>query len=69
MTVMLEGGEADLVAELLRQRLRDLQEEVIHTDTRNYRAWLRDEEAVVQRLLEKLSAGPVERPGSGPPPR
>lgn len=54
MDVYLDTKEMDLLMGLLQQRLDDLHREIHHTDSRAFKAALREDEAILQGLQVKL---------------
>jgi hypothetical protein len=54
--------DAAILREVLDSACRDLQREIWHTDSRDYRAVLRAREAAIERLLSAVSS-PVPRDG------
>jgi hypothetical protein len=54
MDLYLDGKETDLVQRLLSHRLEELHHEIHHTDRRAFKAELKDEELVLERLLQKV---------------
>jgi len=46
--------ERTLLAEVLEERHRELQWEIIHTDAKDYREMLRQRDAMVERLLNRM---------------
>lgn len=62
MEIILEQDEADLLSGLLRNALADLREEIHHTQISAYKADLKLDEALLRRILAKLSVpAPVQR--------
>ena len=60
--VDLADEECTVLRHLLELKLRDLQHEIHHTDSREFKAGLRLQEDVVRRLLGRLGA---EAPAAG----
>ena len=60
--VDLADEECTVLRNLLELKLRDLQHEIHHTDSREFKAGLRLQEDVVRRLLGRLGA---EAPAAG----
>lgn len=54
MDVFFETKEMDLLMGLLEHRLEDLHREIHHTDSRAFRAKLREDEIVLHGILRKL---------------
>jgi hypothetical protein len=54
--VDLADEECTVLRNLLELKLRDLQHEIHHTDSREFKAGLRLQEDVVRRLLGRLGA-------------
>ena len=54
MDLYLDAKETELLATLLQRCLDDLHREIHHTDTRAFKAALKDDEAVLQGILEKV---------------
>lgn len=59
MSVYLELDENDrtFLLNILTQRLESLREEIVHTDTRAFKEGLRQEEAGLQKLIDKVNGG------------
>ena len=60
--VDLADEECTVLRHLLELKLRDLQHEIHHTDSREFKAGLRLQEDVVRRLLGRLGG---EAPAAG----
>jgi len=58
MQLELSERERDLLVEVLRGRLGELREEVYHATVSSYKDELKDVEARMIGLLERLGAGP-----------
>ncbi|HZU76308.1 MAG TPA: hypothetical protein VFA70_06055 [Dehalococcoidia bacterium] len=56
LTVTLSKTEAELLVELLGNNLRDLREEVYKTEDYDWRQALKQREATLRALLERLQA-------------
>ncbi|HWP29938.1 MAG TPA: hypothetical protein VNM50_10430 [Chloroflexota bacterium] len=56
MQLELTTDERALLANILDQALRDLKEEVYHTETMEYKEALKQREQLLQGLLRKLGA-------------
>ncbi len=56
MQLELTTDERALLANILDQALRDLKEEVYHTETMEYKEALKKREQLLQGLLRKLGA-------------
>lgn len=54
MELLLSVGEQELLYEVLEHRLRELQNEILHTDRREFRSSLREYEKRIGSLLERL---------------
>ena len=52
----LTDQEADALSDILMYYNSELHTEIAHTDRREFRSSLKDREALVKRLLERLSA-------------
>ena len=58
MQLELTADEHALLVTILDQALRDLKEEVYHTETMEYKEALKQREQLLQGLLSKLGTGP-----------
>jgi hypothetical protein len=58
MKVDLEAEEIELLRTILAEHIAGLREEAHHTDARNYKEQLRQDEAVLQGIQQKLQAPP-----------
>ena len=58
MTLELTNDERTLLAGLVDEALRDLKEEIYHTETADYKDQLKAREALMIGILQKLNAGP-----------
>lgn len=56
MDVYFDSKEMDLLMGILDHRLEDLRREIHHTDSRAFRAELKEDEALIRGLLVKLKA-------------
>jgi hypothetical protein len=54
MDLYLDAKEAELVQRVLAHVLEDLHREINHTDRRAFKAELKAEEALLQRILDKV---------------
>jgi len=54
MELLLSADEQQLLYEILDRRLRELQNEISHTDHREFRAVLRSNEKRIESLLGRL---------------
>ena len=54
--VDLTDDECTVLRHLLGLKLRDLQHEIHHTDSREFKAGLRQQEELIRLLLERLGA-------------
>jgi len=52
--VDLADDECTVLRHLIELKLRDLQHEIHHTDSREFKAELRRQEELIRRLLERL---------------
>jgi hypothetical protein len=52
---VLSSEEVSLMQELLDSGLRELRDEIRHTDSRNYREMLKEREAMLQKLTVHVS--------------
>ena len=57
MNIELDPEELEELRRILADYLAGLREEAHHTDAREYKTQLRQEEALVQRLQQKLQPG------------
>jgi len=55
MTLTMDHDEHVVLTDLIARRLRELRVEVRHTDRRDFRARLRQDEVLLERLLERLA--------------
>ncbi len=55
----LTPGEASLLHDILQNVARELRNEIAHTDSREFRTSLKEREALVRSLLERLESVPV----------
>jgi hypothetical protein len=55
--VHLAEDECAMLRHLLELKLRDLQHEIHHTDSREFKTGLRHEEELIRGLRERLGAG------------
>jgi hypothetical protein len=53
----LGTDERTLLAGLVDESLRNLKEEIYHTDTADYKDQLKEREALMINILQKLNAG------------
>lgn len=58
----ISPGDAAILREVLESAFQELKREIWHTDSREYRAALKDREAAIERLLQALPS-PVPRAG------
>jgi hypothetical protein len=56
MEVHFDTRETDLLMGILEHRLEDLRREIHHTDSRAFKAALKDDEALLEGLQVKLRA-------------
>jgi hypothetical protein len=54
-TVLLSDQELQYVLELLQREIPSLRDEIWHTDTHDYREFLKERERLLKTLVEKLS--------------
>ena len=54
MELVLSAEERELLAEILERRLRELQNEISHTDHREFRELLRGREKRLESMLGRL---------------
>ncbi len=54
MTIQLNGLEHDLLLRILERELMELHTEIRHTDTRSFRAELKEEEHLLRDLCQRL---------------
>jgi hypothetical protein len=54
-TVMLSDQELQYVLELLQREIPNLRNEIWHTDTHDYREFLKERERLLKTLVEKFS--------------
>jgi hypothetical protein len=54
MDVFLDTKEMDLLMNVLEHRLEDLRREIHHTDSRAFKAELREDETLIKNMLVKL---------------
>jgi len=54
MELLLSAGEQQFLHEILERRLRELQNEISHTDHREFKAVLRGNEKSIESLLDRL---------------
>jgi hypothetical protein len=59
MTLTMNEEEQEVLGRLLAGRLHDLRIEVRHTDSREFKIQLRHEEAILERLVERLAGRPA----------
>jgi hypothetical protein len=57
MNLDLGTDERTLLAGLVDESLRNLKEEIYHTDTADYKDQLKEREALMINILQKLNAG------------
>lgn len=57
MELLLSTEEQELLHEVLEHRLRGLQNEILHTDHRDFKAALRGDEKRIESLLSRLRMG------------
>ena len=57
MELDLSADERTLLAGLVDESLRNLKEEIYHTDTPDYKDQLKTREALMMTILRKLNAG------------
>ncbi len=57
MQVELTDAEQELLANLLDNAMRDLKEEIYHTETFDYKEQLKEREALMAGLLTKVKRG------------
>ena len=55
-TIQLTEAEANLLKEILETNLSDLRMEVAATDLKSFRDKLKEKEAVIKRLMERLGS-------------
>jgi hypothetical protein len=53
-TVMLSDPELQYVLELLQREIPSLRDEIWHTDTHDYREFLKERERLLKTLVEKF---------------
>lgn len=56
MDVYFDPKEMDRLTNILEHRLEDLRREIHHTDSRAYKAELREDEVLTRGMLVKLKA-------------
>jgi hypothetical protein len=59
MQLDIGADEARVLAEILEKALGDLREEVYKAEVADYKVLLKQREAVITQILERLRAGPV----------
>jgi hypothetical protein len=59
MKVDLEAQEIELLRTIIAEHMAGLRDEAHHTDARIYKEQLRQEEAVLQGIQQKLQAPPL----------
>ncbi|HZS02736.1 MAG TPA: hypothetical protein VFE37_28750 [Chloroflexota bacterium] len=57
MNLDLSTEERTLLAGLVDESLRNLKEEIYHTDTPDYKDQLKAREALIMGIMQKLNAG------------
>jgi hypothetical protein len=58
-TLELNAEEFELLCDLVHRGISEIDIEVSHTDTHQFRDMLKQRRAILQRLLAKLGAEPV----------
>jgi hypothetical protein len=61
MNLELTDDEAAMIRSLLDAAMRDLRSEISHTDKTSFRRGLKDDEATIRGVLERLG-GPLANP-------
>ena len=54
MELVLSAEDRELLSEILERRLRELQNEISHTDHRDFKALLRGNEQKIESMLSRL---------------
>ncbi len=60
MELILTTDEQELLLNILERRHRELQKEISHTDHREFRLALRKNEKLIESILSRLQAIPVQ---------
>jgi len=55
-TITLSDKEQQLLIELLDREIPNLRDEILHTDEHDYREFLKEREASIKELLERLKS-------------
>lgn len=55
----LTANECEILRDVVRRQLADLDLEIRHTDTRDFKAMLRNRKQLLESVLGKLAAEPV----------
>jgi hypothetical protein len=63
MLLDLDRNEYDVVFDVLTRAMADLREEIYKTDSTDYKAALRQREAVLRAVLQRLTAAGVSASG------
>ncbi len=56
ITMKLTGEEAAILHNIVKTYIEDLRVEIMHTDRREYRDMLKQQEVLVRKILEELEA-------------
>lgn len=56
ITMKLTGEEAVILHNIVKTYIEDLRVEIMHTDRREYRDMLKQQEVLVRKILEELEA-------------
>jgi len=60
MELILTTDEHELLLGILEQRQRELQKEISHTDHHEFKLALRKNEKLIESILSRLRAAPVQ---------